>query len=140
MYLINFSPVSHFYTPWKRQKTFGFLTFSGGIEMWQWTKMGQSRHFYSCTYSSLKTLPRVIIITSKAAGNYSFPKAAFFRKSVSLNSRKEWGKPMISLSEFNQKIWRWLRTFGYLYFAWFVIFSNVMVLQFCDNIYHIVWY
>ena len=33
-------PVSHFYTPWKRQKTFGFLTFSGGIEMWHWTKMG----------------------------------------------------------------------------------------------------
>ena len=33
-----FSPVSHFYTPWKRQKTFGFLTFSGGIEMWRWTK------------------------------------------------------------------------------------------------------
>ena len=95
MYLINFSPVSHFYTPWKRQKTFGFLTFSEGIEMWQWTKMRQSRHFYSCTYSSLKTLPQVIIITSKAELNYSFPKAAFFRKSVSLNSRKEWGKPMI---------------------------------------------
>ena len=34
------SPVSHFYTLWKRQKTFGFLTFSGGIEMWHWTKMG----------------------------------------------------------------------------------------------------
>ena len=29
----HFSPVSHFYTPWKCQKTFGFLTFSGGIEM-----------------------------------------------------------------------------------------------------------
>ena len=27
--LTHFSPVSHFYTPWKRQKTFGFLTFSG---------------------------------------------------------------------------------------------------------------
>ena len=38
--LTHFSPVSHFYTPWKRQKTFGFLTFSGGIEMWHWTKMG----------------------------------------------------------------------------------------------------
>ena len=25
--------VFHFYTPWKRQKTFDFLTFSGGIEM-----------------------------------------------------------------------------------------------------------
>ena len=32
--LINpFSPVSHFYYPWKRQKTKGFLTISGGIEM-----------------------------------------------------------------------------------------------------------
>ena len=38
--LIHFSSVSHFYTPWKRQKTKGFLTFSGGIEMWHWTKMG----------------------------------------------------------------------------------------------------
>ena len=37
--LTQFSPVSHFYTPWKRQKTKGFLTFSGGIEMWHWTKM-----------------------------------------------------------------------------------------------------
>ena len=32
--------MSHFYSPWKRQKTIGFLTFSGGIEMWHWTKMG----------------------------------------------------------------------------------------------------
>ena len=38
--LTHFSPISQFYTPWKRQKTFGFLTFSGGIEMWHWTKMG----------------------------------------------------------------------------------------------------
>ena len=29
----------HFYIPWKRQKTKGFLTFSGGIEMKHWTKM-----------------------------------------------------------------------------------------------------
>ena len=32
--------MSHFYTPWKRQKTKGFLKFSGGIEMWHWTIMG----------------------------------------------------------------------------------------------------
>ena len=38
--LTHFSPVSHFYTPLKRQETFGFLTFSGGMEMWNWTKMG----------------------------------------------------------------------------------------------------
>ena len=30
----------HFYTPLKRQKTFGFLTFLGGIEMGHWAKMG----------------------------------------------------------------------------------------------------
>ena len=34
--LTYFSPVSHFYTPWKRQKTKGFLTLSGGIEMWHY--------------------------------------------------------------------------------------------------------
>ena len=38
--LTHFSLVSHFYTPWKRQKTKGFLTLSGDIEMWHWTKMG----------------------------------------------------------------------------------------------------
>ena len=38
--LTHFSSVSHFYTPWKRLKTIGFLTFSRGIEMWHWTKMG----------------------------------------------------------------------------------------------------
>ena len=38
--LTHFSPMSHIYTPWKRQKTYGFLTFSEGIEMWHWTKMG----------------------------------------------------------------------------------------------------
>ena len=32
-HLTHFSPMSHFYTPRKRQKTYGFLTFSGRIEM-----------------------------------------------------------------------------------------------------------
>ena len=33
--------ISHFYTPWKRQKTKEFLTFSGGIEMWnkKWVEL-----------------------------------------------------------------------------------------------------
>ena len=30
----------HFYTPRMRQKTFGFLMFSEGIEMQNWTKTG----------------------------------------------------------------------------------------------------
>ena len=33
LYLTHFSPVSHFYTPLKCQKTKDFLTLSGGIEM-----------------------------------------------------------------------------------------------------------
>ena len=28
----------HLYTPWKHQKTFGFLTFSGGVGMEYWAK------------------------------------------------------------------------------------------------------
>ena len=40
MTLINpFYSSDTFLYPLKRQKFFGFLTFSGGIEMWHWTKM-----------------------------------------------------------------------------------------------------
>ena len=35
----HFSPIFYFYTPWKRRKTKGFLTFSGCIEMSHWAKM-----------------------------------------------------------------------------------------------------
>ena len=34
--------MSHFYAPWKHQKTYGFLTFSRGIEIWHWTEMGKT--------------------------------------------------------------------------------------------------
>ena len=33
-----FNPVFHFYNARKRQKTFGFLTFSGGMEIEHWLK------------------------------------------------------------------------------------------------------
>ena len=32
-------PAFHFYNPWKRQKTLGFLTFSGCVEMEHWAEM-----------------------------------------------------------------------------------------------------
>ena len=39
--LLNyFIPMFHFYTLWKRQKTFGFLTFLGSIEIEYWAIMG----------------------------------------------------------------------------------------------------
>ena len=37
--LTHFSPMFHFYTPWKRQKTFSFSVVSGGIKIEHWTKM-----------------------------------------------------------------------------------------------------
>ena len=46
--------------------------------------------------------------------------------------RKGWRKLWFALLKFNQKIWRWLVTLVYLYFVWFVIFLNVMALQFCE--------
>ena len=39
-FLTYFSPRFHYYTPRKRSENFGFLTFSGGIEMDHWAKMG----------------------------------------------------------------------------------------------------
>ena len=35
-YLTYFSPISHFYSPWKSQNTYSFLKFWGDIEMWHW--------------------------------------------------------------------------------------------------------
>ena len=35
-----FRQILPFYTPWKYQKISGFLMFSEGIEMEQWSKMG----------------------------------------------------------------------------------------------------
>ena len=40
--LTHFSPVSYFCTPWKRQKTKSFLTFSEGIEMWHSTNSNRN--------------------------------------------------------------------------------------------------
>ena len=38
-YLTHFKPMYPFYTPKKRQKTFGFLTSSGGIEREHWPQL-----------------------------------------------------------------------------------------------------
>ena len=38
--ITHFNPVVHFYNPWKRQKTKGFLTVPGDIEMERFSKLG----------------------------------------------------------------------------------------------------
>ena len=39
----SFNPDAPFLSPWKCQEIVGFLTFSGGIRMWQWAKMDKIR-------------------------------------------------------------------------------------------------
>ena len=38
--LTQIKPLFHFYTPWKSEKTYSFLTFSRGIEMEHLLEMG----------------------------------------------------------------------------------------------------
>ena len=40
--LTHFISMFHSFTPWKHQIRFGFLTFSGVIEIENWTKMGEN--------------------------------------------------------------------------------------------------
>ena len=37
-----------FYTPWKHQKTFDFLVFSGGIRWEHWPNIGEALKHWSC--------------------------------------------------------------------------------------------
>ena len=41
LWLTRFSLMPHVYTTWKPQKSFGFLMFSGGLEMEHWIKIGE---------------------------------------------------------------------------------------------------
>ena len=43
LHLKPFLPIVPFYTPWKDEKTFGFLIFSEGIKIEHWAKMGDRR-------------------------------------------------------------------------------------------------
>ena len=75
--------------------------------------------------SLVKTLLQILVITlPQGEGNYSLSQATLFRKSVSPNSRKEWKKIWFALSKLIQKIWRWLKALGYLYFVWSVFFQT----------------
>ena len=80
---------------------------------------------YILTHSPLQSTLAPTFL-SLCPRRYSFPKAAFFRKFVSFNSRKGWRKLWFALSKFSQKIWRWLGTLRFLYFVWFTIFSNAI--------------
>ena len=64
--LICFSPVFHFYTPKKRQKTFGFLTILAGIETEDWAKWVKddlqllSQSAFTCSKLTIETLKQCV--------------------------------------------------------------------------------
>ena len=60
--LNHFSTMWHFYTPWKRKKTKGFLMFSEGIEMEHWAKISSKYSFNWLIPNSKKKLVKVKII------------------------------------------------------------------------------
>ena len=74
--LTHFSPMFHFYNLWKRQKIFGFLTFSGGIEMEQWAKTGSWDQRLT-GYSIFETLAQ-ILHSSFVNSNTNIPKQKSF--------------------------------------------------------------
>ena len=51
-FLTHFMPPISFDTPWKHQKTRGFLVFSGGIKRDQWHEMGYFIYIWDMLYES----------------------------------------------------------------------------------------
>ena len=82
--LTHFSPVSHFYTPWKRQKTFCFLTFSGGIEIWHCTALKWVKHL-KVTVSELFRKQITFVRVEKSSTLIGFAQLQSFEKVKQTN-------------------------------------------------------
>ena len=70
-----------------------------------------------------------LCIFTHASVLHSKLQEEFFENLFS-SRQKGWKKLWFTSSKFNQKIWRW--TLVCLHIVWFVIFRNVMALQFCE--------
>ena len=76
--------MSHFYTPWKRQKTFCFLTFSGGIEMWHCTALKWVKHL-KVTVSELFRKQITVVRVQKSSALIGFAQLQSFEKAKQTN-------------------------------------------------------
>ena len=79
-FLSYFKPMFHFYTPWKRQKISGFLTFSGGTEIENWLEMDYNCGFKTSNVTQ-KELSEVLYKSS-----YSSKFCNIHRKKLVLES------------------------------------------------------
>ena len=96
-YLTHFSPMSHFYTPWKIQKTYDFLTFSVGIEMWHWTKIlnQQCNENFARKSNRWTLLPQILLPLD--CGKFRFQKKKDYRNKTTLQLIPEstWAERML---------------------------------------------
>ena len=85
-------------TPWKHQKTRGFLMFSGGIKRVQWHEMGKAKRWHEliCVESQTKFDPfqdnAFLLYPPERSGNLWFSDAfrGYRKRSVSWNWLKSW--------------------------------------------------
>ena len=109
----------------------------------EWSSLSKKMHwfkaFLSCP-SPLKTRPQVLVITPEAEGNYSFPLAAFFRKSVSPTWERAGGNYDLLYQNSVRKYKDDLQdqVFYILYDLQF--FQMWWLYSFVNNIHHIVCY
>ena len=115
--LLNF--LSNFYIPPCVGKIFKFMEFT-------FLENGLIRGIFTHAPPQSKLAPKFLSSHPRQKEITHSP-----RLSVSLNSRKGGKKLWFALSNFSQKIWRWLETLSFLYFVRFEIFLNMMTLQFC---------
>ena len=84
-------------------------------------------HFYSCPSLPTQSSPPNSCHHTLGRGELLIPPGSIYFENCFPQQQKEVDNLWFALLKFNQKIWRWLRTLGYLYFAWFLIFSNLFL-------------
>ena len=75
--------------PWKCQKTFNFLTFSGGREMEDWAKMGWNKLKYIYKTSQNKLQNLTANVTEPAEGGVQYKKLVLKASQSSIKKETE---------------------------------------------------
>ena len=111
--LTHFQPMIHFYTPWKHQKTGGFLMFPRVIEVKLWLKMGSTWYeyrkasakiellFVSIRFFIMPNLPLIILLTKWIILWHYIKKWIFPLRISSVNVTKSTGN-----CQFGHIYWR----------------------------------
>ena len=79
--LTHFNPIFHFYTPWKCQKPFGYLRFSGVVKMKHWSKIGLSLEVLYAKFQATR-LQLIILDISKPFENNFWELLEYEKKIV----------------------------------------------------------